>query len=67
MAKKKEKPQIINNIQELNLEIDYDKLAEAIVRAQGKSVNEANRRKNLTSGTFAMIKSFAFRGVAILG
>ena len=34
MAKKKEKPQIINNIQELNLEIDYDKLAKAIVQAQ---------------------------------
>ena len=33
MAKKKDKPQVINNIQELNLEIDYDKLAEAIVRA----------------------------------
>ena len=37
MAKKKDKPQIINNIQELNLEIDYDKLAEAIVKAQEKS------------------------------
>ena len=34
MAKKKDKPQVINNIQELNLEIDYDKLAEAIVKAQ---------------------------------
>lgn len=33
MAKKKDKPQVINNIQELNLEIDYDKLAEAIVKA----------------------------------
>ena len=32
MAKKKDKPQVINNIQELNLEIDYDKLAEAIVK-----------------------------------
>lgn len=30
MAKKKDKPQVINNIGELNLEIDYDKLAEAI-------------------------------------
>ena len=36
MAKKKEKPQVINNIQELNLEIDYDKLAEAIVKANKK-------------------------------
>ena len=36
MAKKKDKPQVINNIQELNLEIDYDKLAEAIVKANNK-------------------------------
>ena len=67
MAKKKDKPQIINNIAELNLEIDYDKLAEAIVKAQEKSENEANRNKKFTSGTFAMIICFAFRGVAILG
>ena len=33
MAKKKDKPQVINNIQELNLELDYDKLEEAIVKA----------------------------------
>lgn len=36
MAKKKDKPQVINNIGELTLEIDYDKLAEAIVKAQEK-------------------------------
>ena len=34
MAKKKDKPQVINNIQELNLEIDYSKLAKAIIEAQ---------------------------------
>ena len=67
MAKKKDKPQVVNNIQELNLEIDYDKLAVAIVKAQEKSEKEANRKKKFTSGTFAMIISFAFRGVAILG
>ena len=37
MAKKKDKPQVINNIQELNLEIDYDKLAEAIAKVQNQS------------------------------
>ena len=37
MAKKKDKPQVINNIGELNLEIDYDKLAEAIVKVQKAS------------------------------
>ena len=42
MAKKKEKQQVINNIQELNLEIDYDKLADAIVKAQN-IVKEENK------------------------
>ena len=37
MAKKKEKSQVINNIENLNLEIDYDKLAEAMVLAQQKA------------------------------
>jgi len=38
--KKKDKPQTINNIKELNLEIDYDKLAQAIVKA--KQIEEEN-------------------------
>jgi len=42
MAKKKDKPQVINNIQELNLEIDYDKLAEAIVKTQNVSTIQEN-------------------------
>ena len=50
MAKKKDKPQVVNNIQELNLEIDYDKLAEAMVRAQNKTEtigdNLDNKQKN---------------------
>ena len=45
MAKKKDKPQVINNIQELNLEIDYDKLAEAIVKAQEKSDTKESTSK----------------------
>lgn len=36
MTNKKESPQVVNNIQELNLEIDYDKLAEAIIKAERK-------------------------------
>ena len=43
MAKKKDKPQVINNIQELNIEIDYDKLAEAIVKAQEKAKDNQKR------------------------
>ena len=50
MAKKKDKLQVINNIQELNLEIDYDKLAEAIVKAQNKNENiEKSLEKNRIS------------------
>ena len=65
MAKGKNK--IINNIENLNFEIDYDKLAEAITTAQEKSENEANKTKKFTSGAFAMITSLTLRGTAILG
>ena len=65
MAKKKDKPQVINNIQELNLEIDYDKLAEAIVKAQEVSEDEANKKRRFTSGSFAMLITVAFRGFSI--
>ena len=67
MAPPKGSKRIVNNIENLNCEIDYGKLAESIVKAQEKSENEANRKKKFTSGTFAMIISLAFRGVAILG
>lgn len=67
MAKKKDKPQVINNIQELNLEIDYKKLADAIVKAQEEIQEKNNGAKNFTSSAFATITSLAFRGVAILG
>ena len=66
MAKKNDKLQVINNIQELNLEIDYDKLAEAIVKAKEKSENKANSEKRYMSKAFATMISIAFRGVAIL-
>ena len=45
MAKKKDKPQVINNFQELNLEIDYDKLAEAIVKANQKETLQQSNMK----------------------
>ena len=63
MAKKKnknDKPQVINNIQELNLEIDYDKLAEAMVKAQVISEDEENKKRKFTSGSFAMLIMIAF-------
>ena len=67
MAKKKDKPQVINNIGELNLEIDYDKLAEAIVKAQKSSESETSKNKKFTSVTFALLISLVFRGIAIIG
>ena len=53
MAKKKEKTQTINNIQNLNVEIDYDKLAESIVKAQEKVEETAQKKRRYTLGTFA--------------
>ena len=37
MAKKKNNTTVVNNIDSVNVEIDYDKLAEAIVKAQQKA------------------------------
>ena len=51
MAKKEDKPQVINNIQELNLEIDYDKLAEAIVKAKQIEEEKAREKKIKTTKT----------------
>ena len=67
MSKKKDKQQVINNIQELNLEIDYDKLAEAMVRANNKIEAEANQSKNITSGMFSMLIFVILRLVAFAG
>ena len=66
MAKKKDKPQVINNIQELNLEIDYDKLAEAIVRAQNRNLSTNKIESKNTTRTFASLISLFFRSVAIM-
>ena len=46
MAKKKDKQQVINNIKELNLEVDYDKLAEAIVKANKKELPQQNNMQH---------------------
>lgn len=55
MGKKKDKPQVINNIQELNIEIDYDKLADAIVKA--KQIEEENATKKKAEELAAWRKS----------
>ena len=66
MAKKKDKLQVINNIQELNLEIDYDKLAEAIVKAQNNNVTTDKNESKYTTKTFASLISLSFRSVSIM-
>ena len=67
MAKKKDKPQVVNNIQELNLEINYDKLAEAIVKANSQLDAEANKSKKFTSGMFSISVFVILRVIALLG
>lgn len=50
MSKKKNNPTVVNNIESVNLDIDYNKLAHAIVKAQKnaeeKRFNEENKTKN---------------------
>lgn len=60
MKKKKGRPQIARTIQKLNLEIDYDKLAESIEKAQNKV--KAQPVKKSTSKFRDMAMSF-FNGV----
>ena len=67
MAKKKDKPQVINNIQELNLEIDYKKLAQAIVEAQNDAEKQRTERKSFVSNSFALGISLFFRFISIIG
>ena len=67
MAKKKEKTQTINNIQNLNVEIDYDKLAESIVKAQEKVEETAHKKRRYTLGTFATPLIVAFYSLSVLG
>ena len=67
MGKKKDKTQPINNIQNLNLEINYDKLAESIVKAQEKAEASTQKQKHYTLGTFATPLIVAFYGMSVLG
>lgn len=53
---KNKKTQIINNIESINLEIDYDRLAQAIVKAN----ENADKGKKYVSGTFAFLSSILF-------
>ena len=57
------KSQIINNIESINLEIDYDRLAQAIVKAN----ENADKDKKYVSGTFAFLSSIIFNILAAIG
>lgn len=70
MAKKKDNPQIINNIQELNLEIDYDKLAEAIVRANKKAEKEKEdeyRKRKVTKSFYVIAIPYILFAIYLSG
>lgn len=53
MAKKQTKT-IINNIDSVNVEIDYDKLAEAIIKAQMVSQNKEKRTGKFRSAAMSL-------------
>ena len=53
MAKKRDKNSVVNHIQNVNMEIDYDKLAGAIVKAQEKTQDITKSKNRYTLGTFA--------------
>ena len=48
-------------------EFDYDKLAEAIVKANNQVEEEANKSKKFTSGMFSMLAFIILRLIAFLG
>lgn len=64
MAKKKERTTV--QIQNLNLEIDYDKLADAIVKAQRKSEERVKDGK-YTRGVLTLPLSLFFRAISVIG
>ena len=51
MAKKKNNQTVVNNIESVNVDIDYNKLAEAIVKAQQK----ANEKYSVSSEMMKII------------
>jgi len=61
MAKKSSR-RIINNIDEVNIEIDYDKLADAIVKASEKQTQQ----HSVSREWMKYIMHFVFWGLAII-
>ena len=67
MGKKKDKNQPITHIHNLNLEIDYDKLAESITKAQANANETTRKQKRYTLGTFATPLIVAFYSLSVIG
>jgi len=69
MGNGKNKPQTVNNINQLNLEIDYDKLAEAIVKAQEtvtqKTEKKEKRRTRFRNILLRNVNGVVYHGIAI--
>ena len=65
---KRDKSQVINNIDQLNLEIDYDKLAIAIVKAQKKTSVEneksAAKTTRFRNALFGNVNGFIYYAVS---
>lgn len=72
MGRNKNKPTVINNIDSINIEIDYDKLAQAIVKAQNEAdsiVENKNqeilkqRKEYLKEKEFSYINCWLWRNI----
>jgi predicted neutral ceramidase superfamily lipid hydrolase len=59
MAKKKKETQVVN-VQNLNLEIDYDKLADAMVRSLNTSEKEKDVRTHVLTSSMAVFLAVLF-------
>lgn len=63
---KKNRNVTINNIGELNLEIDYDKLAEAIVKAQNMQRKALPKKKNFREKAMSFLNGALYAFVYII-
>lgn len=65
MAKKQPKT-VINNIDSVNIEIDYDKLAEAIVRAQNNVKKKNKKSSKLRNAALSFFNGLVYAVVYLI-
>ncbi len=63
---RKAKPKTANSIEPVNVEINYDKLAQAIVKAQLESEEQKSKGKKTRRSVFRFLNAFAFVLMAVL-